>query len=401
MSWSYLVLTSRSRASDFLLVLSKLSAGQQVSILRFVKVVTLGDVQPRKTRWEELTGEHPFQMLLRCLPKVSHIHLGSHLEPTQSSLLVTLANTTAPLEGLTGLVVAGVNLEAVTVALRHLAPSLRRLAVFGHDTRRPLFVGETFDDHSTLDFTSLVSITSGTSAATAQPWLGRLLAARWKMPLVRKLAIGTGAMDAKQAVGPHKWAFGLKSTAIISIHLPSLTDVGDGFPELGKVKVQELSITLRTGDPSAPPLDEFRIALDKAEGGRVDTVTSVVVVESRSASLPAYDRGLNLLVVELISRKRLPSLEKVVWVSKLKGDDGAEWSGSVGSCSRTDHRSSGLTVSCPSPDFIPACSSSGATLSSKRASTSTSSRRLGQSLSPSHRAISILALKTCSSVPPR
>ena len=312
MFWSYLVLTSETRAHTLGSLLDRSASPTQTRLqkLSSVKVVQVPGHLGSSDK------ESPCLGLLRDLPSVVHIHVHTARNTSTSPLvLISLAlrssGLCAPLHGLTGVVIGNVNFEAVMLALRDLAPSLRQLSIsttnsVSHEPTR------------TTPFSKLAALSLGGPVGVAAPWLENVLDACWDLPVLGKVHLGQEKDPKFLTLG---WLDGCKT-----LFLPNLNKVAEKFRDLAKIGVSELAFWLDFEEWNGFSLEDLQDLLDLAEGGRVDTVKAVVVVEK--AGVRSSEIGHDFCLAQFVNKRRLPSLEKVVWVAAKKDDDDSNsWSG--------------------------------------------------------------------------
>ena len=205
------------------------------------------------------------------------------------------------------------------VALRHLAPSLHRLAI---QTSEPDFPGTTLYsfDQNLIDLPRLEALEVRSSyPAGAEPWLEMAIFGLWCLPKLRKA--GSTSVFATRRSGNKDL-----QTTLDSAYLADLGLVSGSFRTMGELNLVELAFELGPSENEAYLAPAaFRERLDWAEGGQVSTIKVVVLVETVERPISKIDRCL----VELVNRRRLPSLEKVVWVLAQPGNDASVWSQSV------------------------------------------------------------------------
>lgn len=322
--WSYLVLTSADRTTRLLHLMARRSVPEQQSFFKSVRVVRLSSVL------ESGGYEEPSALtLLRFLDNVVHVHFESNARaPTSVCTLVSLSMRTAdsfgPVRGLTGLVLDGSNWEAAMLACRQLAPSLRQLSIWTLDADGPQ--ASLHDYAQKITFPKLASLVAGSACRDigSAAWLDSALRARWTTPKLQKLACGSRYLP-DDARGPAIW-FQLEGVCK-RLSLRTLLSVAGLF----EVIAQTGPIELAFSPEGFRRLTEFSSQLDLAPGGQAPSVRTVVVMSERLDARP-FHIAEDVCLVELVSRKRLPSLEKVIWVSARSIDQAAPWSESVSRC---------------------------------------------------------------------
>lgn len=270
--------------------------------------------------------------ILRKLPNVVHVHfISSPTALTPVTVLVSLAMRSqpyhAPLEGLTGLNVGNKNWEAVMLAVRNLALSLRRLEISSLHPNKPGASQEVYAAAQQTELRSLMYFKTASPPPRGDVWLEVALLDRWDLPYVTKLMVGAsgGGSNESNTLSKLDWTETCERLCFVN-----LAEVKVNLRLIREMEeLAELAFGLGVPVTSHLNAATFKTALDGTSGkGRCvsKTVTSVVIWEGtqREAS-PREDACL----VELVNRDRLPSLEKVVWIAKSRDTSTMTWSGSV------------------------------------------------------------------------
>lgn len=278
--------------------------------------------------WSVTSGENPFATLVRRTPALVHLDFASHRRgqrplATPTDLLAALLGRNEDISGLTGLAIDRRNLSLVLLALTQNSSALRSLSVFHAGDEAPTFVLETYQD-KILEFPLLRSLASGLFVDPPHIWFHEYMASSWHFPLLDKIAIGSPPGHTIHPPGPspiflaedgHPQSFSLRTLSLATVC----------FEFLGSSNVHELSFRVGTAkkEPEEAWFSDAVLAanFDKAPGGVVNTVETVVLVEEEIPLSSGAKRTLSLFV----NRARFPSLKKVVWVSHKKDDDSTSW----------------------------------------------------------------------------
>ena len=319
--WSYLVLRSDARAVLLHLLLALRSRRERSAILDMVKVVWLPPVRDSGPSVGVPRVDNTALILAREMAKIVHIHIGSDShEPTSLLMLGFLAARLppkVPLEGLTGLFLDWTNFEVAMVALRHLAPSLRRLCICTEEDALPSAARH--KELGAVHFPALKSLDVRTfDCGNPELWLERLVAWSWTLPRLSKIAIGVhlNAWSPERRSGDFLVTF--ESACLIDLGVVSAS-----FRSMADLGLKELAFDFGPNEEEDQvDFAKFVAGLDRAERGQVSTIRDIVLIETIDKPGDAADHCL----VELVNRRRLPSLEKVVWVLAQPGNDAAVWS---------------------------------------------------------------------------
>lgn len=322
--WSYLVLGSSARAQRLVNMVGRRSRAERLLIYQKIRLVRVKKVG-QGPLWVERSNEveHPILAVLRQPTKATHVQLDTTAPTiTPTPLLVSLAlrlEGFAPLEGLTGLVLDRSNFDAATIALRHLAPSLRRLSVYALDGRPPTASADEPPAHiPSITFPALAHLATGTFGSVER-WLPGVLAKKWRFPALNKLAVGPTPAHGLSVVDNDLWWFAADTVPgkkLSALYFGHVVDIADHFDVLKSTQVQELAIGFDGGKDIELDVDDF--ACDRK--GSCDTIRTVIIVEGTT---DRDDRDIqDACFIHLIDRDQMPSLEKVIWVSAEDPENG-------------------------------------------------------------------------------
>lgn len=313
-------------------------------MLENVKVLELGSLVRTdgvNTSAEEAQDQElAVASLIRRLPNLIHIHFQT-AGPGPTPLARIIALTTRavlyspldypPLQGLTGLILDVHNFDAAMLLLSLVAPSLRRLCI--SSTEESFIYGtKTLLDSRTIEFPSLGELLLGESNGADCSQLCVTLAKRWRLPVLHKVSLQSDPAPEIPPGNLGQWRANLEDGLPFSVvSYPGLEDVQRDFANIAAANITELAFAFQHW----PAMDiiDFKATLDAVPEGRSQWVKVVVIFEGSGIRQPQGERDRCL--IELVNRRRLPSLEKVVWLSPYGDpeeehlDDEASWSGSV------------------------------------------------------------------------
>jgi hypothetical protein len=323
--WSYLVCTSSERADALFKALRSRSRTEGMYKFGLVKVLRLdGDADPTVLRQHE-GSQHPYFWFLELCGNLVHLNLfADSPSPTHPSLLVRLASRRSqlPLQGMSGLVLGNINWDAAMLALRQLAPSLRRLQMSATQAGPPPVLPHRITEADRISLPAVNELAVLTFNGTDGPgWLEAHLGTRWDMPAIKKVAFGIGPRQ-KGRVAPSSSDVFHGGVHYAALCLQDLGLVSKLFMDLTGSRVKELAIGRGCLEVDLDPV-QFVECLQQAPKGQAATVKVVVIIDGQYPVDPSDHQDDCL--VELVNRRRLPSLEKVVWVDWDKDDASAAW----------------------------------------------------------------------------
>lgn len=326
--WSYLVLPRSRQATG---ILYSLVNGKKRNA--YVKILSVHQLIGTGQKVDERCHDQHALALLRQLPRLVHIHLLSHRwrMATPLPVLVYLTSRSeylSPIEGLTGLVVDADNFTGAMLVLDRYAHSLHRLSIHSIDGEKPITV-HCEEDCEINNYPALVYLDIGIVRDDGEAWLDFALQQRSSFPALAKVAIRPPRKNGVPVT--ESWTRWLHYDVPLDARcIPRLGDVVGESGAFSDRPLRELAFGFGSSEDPMD-LNRFISHLDRwDEVGMSETIQSVVVVEGtyKRENNEVWDRCL----VELVNRRRMPALKKVVWVAARKPSqthDGLSWSGSV------------------------------------------------------------------------